>query len=215
MPALLRGTMPSLYAILDAEAVHAAGRDLLETARELRAGGIALLQYRDKLASDETVLGNALRLRAIFAGEVTLILNDRPELCVQAGWDGVHVGQGDTSVVEARRIVGADRIIGVSTHGTEQILLAHASSANYVAIGPVFATGSKRDTEAEVGLAGVSAARLLTSKPLVAIGGISSARIAAVLGAGADAAAVIGALFAIDSSVEENARRLRRAVQPA
>ena len=215
MAELSRGTMPSIYAILDGEAVHAAGRNLFTTARELRAGGVKLLQYRDKLASDKIVLGNALQLRDVFAGEATLILNDRPELCVQAGWDGVHVGQGDTSVAEARRIVGADRIVGVSTHRTEQVRHAHASSADYLAIGPVFATGSKRDTEAEVGLAGVSAARQLTTKPLVAIGGINSARISSVLHAGADAAAVIGALFAADATVEENVRRLQRAVQPA
>ena len=214
MAVLLRGSMPSLYAILDAEAVHAAHRDLLEVARELRDAGVRLLQYRDKTADDEVVLTNARRLRNVFKQDATLILNDAPGLCVQAGWDGVHVGQGDCSVAEARRSVGADRIVGVSTHDAAQVRRAHASSADYVAIGPVFPTGSKRDTEQEVGLAGITLARQLTSKPLVAIGGIDHTRIAAVLAEGADAAAVIGALLVTGMTVEENVRRLQRATGP-
>lgn len=202
--------MPSLYAILDAEAVQAKGWELIQVARELHAGGVELLQYRDKHAGSEDLLANARRIGVVFEGAATLILNDDPELCVRAGWDGVHVGQGDASVAEARRIVGADRIVGVSTHTAEQVRLADAGEADYIAIGPVYATSSKRDTEAEVGLGGVAAAREWTSKPLVAIGGIDRARMRSVLEAGADAVAVIGALLDPRLTIEQNVRQLRR-----
>ena len=210
MTRLSRDAMPPLYAILDAEAVQAAGRELAAVAQELRAAGVELLQYRDKRATAEVVLANARMLRVIFAHTAILVLNDAPALCVQAGWDGVHVGQGDMPVAAARRIVGEDRIVGVSTHAAVEVKRADASDADYIAIGPVFATRSKSDTEAEVGLDGISEARRLTRKPLVAIGGITTDRMPAVLRAGADAAAVISALLAPGATVTENVMRLRQ-----
>jgi len=210
MTRLARGAMPSLYAILDAEAVAGAGRDLIEVARELRGAGVTLLQYRDKRARAEDVLANAEQIRAIFGESALLLLNDYPELCVRAGWDGVHVGQGDATVEAARRIVGPQCVVGVSTHDATQVRIADATNADYIAIGPVYATASKRDTEAEVGLAGVAAARALTTKPLVAIGGIDASRAGAVLDAGADAVAVIGALLSEAATIAEAVRRFSR-----
>ncbi len=201
--------MSSLYAILDAEAVDAAGKNLLSVARELREAGVELLQYRDKLATRDAMFANARQIHAIFERTATtLILNDSPEVCVAAAWDGVHVGQGDSSVEQARRVVGPDRIIGVSTHNEAEVRSAQLSEADYIAIGPVFLTASKRDTEAEVGLAGVAMARALTDKPLVAIGGIGHEQAAAVLHAGADAVAVISALLRRGATVKANARQL-------
>ena len=127
-----------------------------------------------------------------------LILNDRADLAVLANFDGVHVGQGDLSPEDARRVVGTDRIVGVSTHTDEQVRIADQSCADYIAIGPVFATGTKLNPDPVVGLEGVRRARALTTKPLVAIGGITRDNARSVIDAGADSVAVISALFAPD-----------------
>ena len=135
-----------------------------------------------------------------------MVMNDRADLALLAGFDGVHVGQGDLSPEDARRVVGASRLVGVSTHTEDQVQLAELSCADYIAIGPVFATGTKADAEAVVGLEGVRRARALTTKPLVAIGGIARANARSVVEAGADSVAVISALFAPGESVEQVAR---------
>jgi thiamine-phosphate pyrophosphorylase len=166
-------------------------------ARELRAAGIRFLQYRDKDASDEVVLERALLLRGIFpAADSCLILNDRVSLVREAAFDGVHVGQEDLSPAEVRAALGPEILLGVSTHSEEQLLIAADGPADYVAIGPVYATASKLVPDPVVGLQGVRAARAMTTKPLVAIGGINRSNCAAVIGAGADSVAVISDLVA-------------------
>jgi len=120
-----------------------------------------------------------------------LIMNDRADLCLAAEFDGVHVGQEDLSPESVRRIIGPDRWLGVSTHNPEQLREADLTSADYLAIGPVFATSSKDKPDPVVGLEGVRRARALTRKPLVAIGGIMRANAASVIEAGADSVAVI------------------------
>jgi thiamine-phosphate pyrophosphorylase len=140
-----------------------------------------------------------------------LILNDRADLAVLANFDGVHVGQGDLSPEDARRVVGQDcvgsaRIVGVSTHTDEQVRIADQSCADYIAIGPVFATGTKLNPDPVVGLEGVRRARSLTHKPLVAIGGITRSNARSVIDAGADSVAVISALFAANESPQQVAR---------
>jgi thiamine-phosphate pyrophosphorylase len=143
----------------------------------------------------------------VFAGSpCRLILNDRADLAVLANFDGVHVGQGDLSPEDARRVVGPDRIVGFSTHTDEQARIAEQSSADYIAIGPIFATGTKPDASPVVGLEGVRRARALTTKPLVAIGGITRANARSVIDSGADSVAVISALFAANESPEHVAR---------
>lgn len=222
--------MPRLYAIADAGVLAARGISLEEFAQGLRAAGVGLVQYRDKTGSPEDVLRAAAVLRGVFAGSDTkLIMNDRADLAVLAGFDGVHVGQGDLSAEDARKVVdpGAGhpashpsqkregwgtralgaRIVGVSTHSEVQVRAADpASSADYIAIGPVFATGTKADTEPVVGLDRVRRARALTAKPLVAIGGITRANARSVIEAGADSVAVISGLLAEGESVEKVAR---------
>lgn len=125
-----------------------------------------------------------------------LILNDRAALVVPSAWDGVHLGQDDLAPAEARTILGPRAIVGVSTHTDEQIRLADCQPVDYIAIGPVFPTISKTDTSPLIGLEGVERARALTSKPLVAIGGITLENAASVYDAGADSLAVISAIFA-------------------
>ena len=152
----------------------------------------------------------AALLRRIFpASDSCLILNDRVPLVLSAGYDGVHVGQEDLSPAEARALLGPDVMVGVSTHGESQLVSAADSPADYVAIGPVFATSSKQVPDPVVGLEGVRAARALTDKPLVAIGGITRANCAAVIEAGADSVAVISDLIqSPGKSVEEFFGRL-------
>ena len=189
-------SLSSLYAIVDRDTLDSRGLRLEDFARELRDAGITLLQYRDKSGQPQEILRAAAEIAAEFAGtEATLILNDRADLAVLAGWHGVHVGHLDLPPDAVRRVLGAGRVIGVSTHNDEQVRAADASEADYVAVGPVFATSTKLNAEPVVGLEGVRRARALTSKPLVAIGGITRANARAVIDAGADSVAVIGGLF--------------------
>jgi thiamine-phosphate pyrophosphorylase len=176
-------------------------------AEGLRRAGVTLLQYRDKAGDDETILRNAEMLIELFEGTgAKLILNDRADLMMLARWDGLHVGQDDLSPEDARIVIGDGRVIGVSTHTDEQVRVAEASRADYVAIGPVFATGTKANAAPVVGLEGVRQARALTTKPLVAIGGITRGNARSVIEAGADAVAVIGGLFAEGEPVEQVVR---------
>jgi thiamine-phosphate pyrophosphorylase len=196
-----------LYAILDAGVYGWRGISLEGAARELRAAGVTLVQYRDKDAGPQEILRNAAAIRDAFAGaDCRLILNDRADLAVLAGWDGVHVGQEDLAPEDARRVVGVERWVGVSTHTEEQVRAADGSGADYVAVGPVFATGTKVDAEPVIGLDGVRRARALTAKPIVAIGGITRGNARSVIDAGADSVAVISALLGDGGSIEQVAK---------
>jgi thiamine-phosphate pyrophosphorylase len=192
---MARLAVPRFYPILDAGFLLRAGIPVERFARELRDAGVRFLQYRDKDASDELLLERAALLREIFpAADSCLILNDRVRLVVLASFDGVHVGQEDVSPLEARALLGPGVMIGLSTHGERQLLSAKDSPVDYVAIGPVFATSSKLVPDPVVGLEGVRAARAITDKPVVAIGGIERSNCAAVIEAGADSVAVISDL---------------------
>jgi thiamine-phosphate pyrophosphorylase len=202
-------TLPKLYPILDADALALAGVPLATAAHALYDAGVRWLQYRDKQASDAAVVERMRELRAIFpAGDAVLLLNDRVDLCAPVGADGVHIGQEDMLAAEARRILGPHRLLGVSTHNATQLSAAIATgAADYLAIGPVFATGSKENPDPVVGLAGVKAARASTRLPLVAIGGITGDNGHEVIEAGADSVAVISALLPQDG--QEMAERVR------
>lgn len=201
--------LPRLYPILDADALARAGVPLAMAAYALRDAGVRWLQYRDKRASDAEVVERMRELRAIFpAGEAMLLLNDRVHLCEAVGADGVHIGQEDLAAKTARKILGPERLLGVSTHNVKQLRAAlKTGAADYLAIGPVFATGSKDNPDPVVGLEGVKAARALTRLPLVAIGGITGENGRAVIEAGADSVAVISAMLAQDG--REMAERVR------
>lgn len=194
-------TLPRLYPILDADALMRAGVPLATAARALHDAGVRWVQYRDKRASDAEVVAKMRVLRAIFtAGESLLLLNDRVHLCVEVAADGVHIGQQDMAPAEARRVLhasrGPKRLLGVSTHNVVQLRTAlGTAAADYLAIGPVFATGSKENPDPVIGLEGVTAARELTRLPLVAIGGITAENARGVIEAGADAVAVISGLL--------------------
>ena len=185
-----------LYAILDAETCARRNLSLEVVAVSWRDAGIRLVQYRDKQGTDADVLRNAALIRAIFDGtDALLILNDRVQLFAETGFHGVHVGQTDLSPSQTRQMIGPDAILGVSTHTAQQAAAAEVQPVDYVAVGPVFSTTTKTDADPVIGLEGVRAFRPLTSKPLVAIGGITQASAQDVLSAGADSVAVISALL--------------------
>jgi len=195
--------LPQLYCIVDAASFPAAENvtsALASFTRDLVLAGARLIQYRDKEAGAGMVLSRAREIarvarQAAGAEELLLVMNDRPDLALGAAFDGVHVGQDDLSPTAARRVVGPERILGVSTHNPDQLRIADATDCDYIAIGPVFATASKRNPDPVIGLEGIRAARALTHKPLVAIGGITRSNAADVYAAGADSVAVIGDLL--------------------
>jgi thiamine-phosphate pyrophosphorylase len=186
--------LPRLYPILDASCFPNTTA-MPAAAEELAAAGITLLQYRNKQGNARQMLDQARELRSRLGPNIELIMNDRADLCLAAAFDGLHVGQDDLSPESARNIIGPARWLGVSTHNPEQLAEADKTTADYLAIGPVFATTSKANPDPVVGLAGVRRARELTRKPLVAIGGITRANARSVIDAGADAVAVISDLL--------------------
>jgi thiamine-phosphate pyrophosphorylase len=201
--------LPSLYPIIDFSRFTAEPDPVAAVVRfaeELLGGGVRLIQLRDKSESlspgkgPRNFLSCARELRRVTLDRATLIINDRVDLCLAADADGVHLGQDDLSPAAARRIFGAGRegrkrIVGYSTHNVEQVREADALPVDYIAIGPVFATGSKANPDPVVGLDGVRQARRVTKKPLVAIGGITRLNCSQVKDSGADAIAVISDLF--------------------
>ena len=202
-------SLPRLYSILDA-AFFLSTRDLVDYAKALAAGGCTLLQYRNKGGNARVMLEQARELKKCLGDSVRWMMNDRADSCLAADFDGVHVGQEDLSPESVRKIIGPDRWLGVSTHNPDQLREADLTSADYLAIGPVFSTSSKDKPDPVVGLEGVRGARQLTRKPLVAIGGITRANAASVIEAGADSVAVISDLLrAPRKSAEEFFRVLR------
>lgn len=200
------GSVPRLYAITNN---LAAGEALLRA-------GVKLLQYRHKGAFDRARFEECARLAEICrAAGAMFIVNDRTDVAVMCGADGVHVGQDDLPPEAVRRVLGgfgAGKIVGYSTHSEAQARAADALPVDYVAIGPVFATTTKENPDPVVGLAGVAAARRVTSKPLVAIGGITRENAASVLAAGADSVAVVRDLVSapdIEAAARDFLKRLR------
>ncbi len=189
-----------LYAIVDDDVATRAGWGAVDLARAFIDGGATFLQLRAKARSSAWLLEAADQLVAMAPQHgARIIVNDRADVARLAGASGVHVGQDDLAPDAARRIVGADRIVGLSTHSLAQIDHAVMQPIDYLAIGPVFGTASKNTGYDAVGLRLVEeAAKRARSRglPVVAIGGITLERAADVIAAGADAVAVISDLLA-------------------
>ena len=202
--------LPRLYAILDVTCFAPQLRttnSIVEFARDLGEGGVTMLQYRNKEGATRDMMRHAREIKRVLGGKVKLIMNDRADICVAAGYEGVHLGQDDLPADGARLVVG-ERIIGVSTHNPQQVKEADAAPADYIAIGPVFATTGKKNPDSLVGLEGVRAARAGTQKPLVAIGGITRRTAKSVIEAGADSVAVISDLLSSPRRAAEEFLRL-------
>ncbi|MFI5104572.1 MAG: thiamine phosphate synthase [Terriglobales bacterium] len=194
---------PALYAILDAS--QAGGADS-SVARILAGAGVELIQIRDKKASTRKLYDASKRLAETLApAGVRIIVNDRADIAAMIGAGGVHVGQDDLPVEAARKICRSARWVGVSTHNLEQLREANRTSADYIAVGSIFPTATKENPDPVVGLGLLRAARELTKKPLVAIGGITIESAEAVYRAGADSVAVVRDLI----SAGDPARRVR------
>jgi thiamine-phosphate pyrophosphorylase len=186
---------PPLYPILDASSDLPAG-SLLSFADKLTAAGVELMQLRAKLLSPRQFEEISRMLVAHLASRanVRIIVNDRPDIASIVAAGGVHVGQEDLPVADARKICGAPQWVGVSTHNISQLQAANLTSADYIAVGPIFPTATKQNPDPVVGLDFLRAARKLTRKPLVGIGGITVQSAGDVFRAGADSVAVISDL---------------------
>ncbi len=175
--------------------IEVPGKSHLAIAKAAIEGGASIIQYRDKHASSRKLFEDALQLRNLTrdAGAL-LIINDRADIALAVEADGVHLGQDDLSLAEARRIVGDTYIIGISATCFDEAVEAARQGADYIGLGPVFPTPSKDDAAPPIGLEGVAAVRKAVDVPIVAIGGITIDNIEGVVRAGSDGIAVISAV---------------------
>jgi thiamine-phosphate pyrophosphorylase len=210
----MRLVLPRLYVILDA-ALIPSNKSEVETAASLAEAGVRLLQYRHKTASARQLFERSRALaRELRPRGIRFVVNDRADVAALAQADGVHVGQDDLEAESARRLVGPQKWVGVSTHTLEQFREAARTSADYLAVGPIFSTSSKANPDPVVGLELLRQVRGLTQKPIVAIGGISLERAAEVLEAGADSVAVISGILSAPN-LAERARQYLQVTQTA
>ena len=185
----MRLVLPRLYVILDAALLTIPET---ECALQLVDAGVRLLQYRSKTASSRELLEGSKQLAAaLLPHGAEFIVNDRADVAALVGAKGVHVGQEDLSVEDARAVVGPNKLVGISTHNRAQFEQAVATSADYIAVGPIFSTSTKTNPDPVVGTEFIRQIRPLTHKPIVAIGGITLKRAKEVVSAGADSIAVI------------------------
>lgn len=211
----MRLVIPRLYVILDAGLLR---ERATETARKLIDAGVQVLQYRAKNAPAKEMLVRARELANIAREAlVHFFVNDRADVAYLAGAHGVHVGQDDLGVEEARSVVGPDAWVGFSTHNVEQFERVARTSADYIAVGPIFATTSKTNPDPVVGLELIRRVRRMTEKPIVAIGGITLERAAEAIEAGADSVAVISDILGAEDPAERARQFLQRleAAKPA
>jgi thiamine-phosphate pyrophosphorylase len=207
-----------LYALVDPE--RAGGVPLDALARRVVSGGATLVQLRDKLASTRRLVEEARAVhRALHGTGVPLIINDRVDVALAVGAEGVHVGQEDMTVEDARRLLGPNAIIGLSIKTMAQAEAAPINLLDYVAIGGVFATTSKDNPDPPVGVEGFRAIAAVVRRrapvlPVVAIAGIDAGNAASVIAAGADGVAVISALSLVPNHAAA-AHQLRSVVDEA
>ncbi len=183
-------SLHGLYIILDPAAFP--GRELVDLLSAAAEAGARLFQYRDKSASMKDAYQQAVRLRQASADAGALfIINDRCDLALSVDADGVHLGQQDLPLPHARRLMGPEKLIGVSTHRMEEVDQATREGADYLGFGPIFDTGTKPGHEPVVGIEGLRQARARTRLPIIAIGGLTLANSRSAVEAGADGIAVV------------------------
>ena len=204
----MRIILPKIYPITDTSLSGLSHRDQVE---QLIQGGAKLIQLREKRMSPREFLHDAREaLKVARSAGVKIIINDRVDIAMAIGADGVHLGQTDMPVAAARRLFGDDATIGLSTHNSKQVDDALDLPINYLAFGPVFPTATKENPDLIVGVDLLSEIkRRAGSLPLIAIGGITKERVPAVLAAGADSVAVVSALLDPTASIAENLKVLR------
>lgn len=192
-----------------------AGRGIERVVAEAAAGGVTMVQLRDDDTPAPELIDLARRLKALLAPlGVPFIVNNRLEVALAAGADGVHVGQSDTPAAEARARLGPTALLGLSITDTAQLASVDSVAVDYLGVGPIFATATKADAAPPMGLGGLAATRARTALPIVAIGGITGANTREVIGTGADGIAVVSAICAA-SAPEAASRELRALVDGA
>ncbi len=206
-----------VYGIIDPERTR--GRDLPALARAAAEGGCTLIQYRDKQGDGRRLVSSARALKAALDGTgVPLLVNDRVDVALASGADGVHLGQGDMHPADARRLLGTEAIIGLTLKNVEQADELYRLPVDYACIGGVFATLSKNNPEPPLGVDGLARvafrAHLAGGIPVGAIAGVDHTNAASVIASGVGGVAVISALFMADDPAAE-ARRLRAVVDEA
>jgi len=203
----------TLYIITDAKLSR--GRSHLEVIEAAIEGGATVVQYREKEGTTRQLVEEALALhRLTYAAGVPLIVNDRLDVALAVEAEGVHVGQDDMPATLTRRLMGRERIVGVSATNLQEALQAEKDGADYLGVGPIFATPTKPDAAPPMGLEGLAEVCRHVSIPVVAIGGINEHNAAAVIEAGADGVAVVSAIVTAPD-VTAAARRLREVVEAA
>jgi len=196
----------SLYLVTDRSL--SSGRSIIEVVAAAVTGGVSCVQLREKHLPVREMIEEARQLVTLLRPlGIPLIVNDRVDVALAAGADGVHLGQSDMHIDDARRILGPSRIIGISAESVADAVTAEQEGADYIGISPVFGTTTKTDIAEPLGLAGVRKIRRRVALPLVGIGGISAGNAADVMRAGADGVAVVSALVS-SPSPENSAREL-------
>ena len=205
----------SLYLVTDRGL--ALGRDTVNIVRAAITGGVTCVQLREKHCATRVFIHEAMTLKKMLdalATRIPLIINDRLDIALAIGADGVHLGQTDMPIQDARRLVGPSMIIGISAESLADAIRAESEGADYIGISPVFATRTKADTAAPLGLEGVRRIRAAVSLPLVAIGGIQKENASSVIRAGADGVAVVSAIVAA-ACPRKAANSLKQQIQSA
>lgn len=203
----------SLYLVTDR--LLAAGRSVEEIVRSAVDGGVTVVQLREKNAGTRHFLDQALRLKRVASeSDIPLIINDRLDIAMACDAEGVHLGQEDMSCRLARRIAGKNMLIGVSVSSLDEALAAEADGADYLGVGPLFATLTKADALPPTGLEPLSAIRRAVRIPLIGIGGITPDNAGSVIRSGADGVAVVSAVVA-HPDPESAAKSLRSAIGQA
>lgn len=210
-------SLRGLYIILDPSVCP--GRSLRDVLTQSAAAGAGIFQYRNKTAAMKEAYAEALVLRKTAAeAGVIFIVNDRCDLALAVDADGVHLGQDDLVYADARRLLGPEKLIGLSTHNADQVKEAARLKPDYIGFGPIFTPGSKEDHDPVVGLEGLRQVRPLTTVPLFAIGGIQLDHVGDVMRAGANGVAVISAILRAPDTghvVRDFLMRMPRPASPA
>jgi thiamine-phosphate pyrophosphorylase len=203
----------SLYLVTDRGLSR--GRPTADIVRAAVRGGVSCVQLREKTCSTREFISEALAVRGLLTSHgIPLLINDRVDVALAVEADGVHLGQGDMPLRMARSILGRSKIIGISVESPRDAIAAESGGADYLGVSPIFATPTKTDTAAPLGLEGLRAIRRAVKLPLVAIGGLNASNAAAVIAGGADGLAAVSAIVAADDP-ELAARELARQIAQA
>lgn len=196
--------------IADSEALFQ--RDLIQVIEQAVEGGVTLVQLRGKKWSDREFYFLALKVKNILSSrKIPLIINDRVDLALAAGADGVHLGQKDLPLKVARELAGENLLIGISVNNVEEAIKAESQGANYLGAGPIYWTGSKPDLRQPIGPEGLKAICKAIKIPVLAIGGITSSSIPEIMATGASGVAVISAI-ALANNPKEAATNFRKSI---